>query len=672
MKNMTRVAAAAITGALVVAGGPGAAGRPRQVPTRAATAQTDCAGFDITLRGTTGDDNLIGTENADVIAGLGGDDTIEGAGGNDIVCGDDGSDTLVGDDGGDTLIGGPGNDSHDGGDGNDYVWYDYSPAPVTADLAAGVASGGDGDDTLVSIENLSGSHFSDILSGDSESNAFYGEGGNDSISGGDGGDYVFFDDAPNGVRVDLARGVATGVGRDSLTSIEGVNGSGFRDVISGNAITNSLTGNGGNDSISGGRGFDFAGFDANPVAVRVNLATGTARGQGADRLRGMEGIIGSTRSDTLTGARGTNTIYGGGGNDTLSGGGGFDWAAYDFAPSAITADLGAGSVRGEGRDVLKSMEGVSGSQFDDVLTGSGRGDGFYGEGGDDEIDGKGGFDWMYFDDAPGPVGVDWSAGTATGFGNDRFTAIEGFLGSAFDDSFTGDERDNYVAGGDGDDTFNGGLGTDIAYFSLSFAPIRADMNSGDVTGEGADHYDSVEGIVGSAFDDEIVGNDADNYIDGSSGDDRLSGGGGNDYLAPGPGDDVVDGGDGTYDLIDFFADASMDVNLTTGIATGEGRDSLSALEGVGTSDRADVIVGDAGDNFLFGWGGNDRVAAGDGDDEIDGGGGSDTLDGEAGSDSCVAGESLRSCEANAAARVHPLFEEAQQVVAAAASFRRNH
>ena len=674
MDHVVRVASAAVAATLLMAGPAAGATRPRHQTARTTTLQPEstCGFSDVTLEGTPGDDTLVGTDGIDVIDGRGGNDSIDGAGGPDILCGNEGNDTIVGGDDGDTLIGGAGDDTHDGDDGNDYVWYDFSPGGVTVDLSTGTASGGDGNDRLVSIENISGSHFADTLTGDLENNAFYGEGGDDTIVGGDGTDYVYFDDAPNGVKVDLARGLATGVGRDSLTSIEGAQGSRFRDTLRGDSASNPFTGNGGNDSISGAGGFDFVEFEALPASVRVNLAAGTARGQGADELRSMEGITGSPRSDILIGGKGTNTIQGGGGNDRLSGRGGFDWAVYDFAPAAVDADLGAGTVRGQGRDLLAGIEGISGSQFDDVLTGSSRSDGFYGLDGDDVINGKGAFDWMYFDDAPGPIDIESSSGTATGFGTDSFSAIEGVVGSQFDDNFAGDDRDNYFAGGGGDDTFDGASGTDIAYFSFSPSPITADLSSGEVAGEGADQFTSVEGIVGSPFDDVITGSSADDYIEGSAGDDRLSGGAGNDYFAPGPGNDTADGGDGTYDMIDFFANASMDVNLTTGVATGEGRDKLSNLEGVGTADKPDVIVGDAFGNFLFGWGGGDRITAGDGDDEVEGGGGSDIIDAGRGRDSCAAGESLRNCEGKDAATVPPLLDEALQVVAATASFRRNH
>ncbi|MEF8732006.1 MAG: hypothetical protein V5B40_08835 [Candidatus Accumulibacter meliphilus] len=65
----------------------------------------------------------------------------------------------------DTLLATPGDDTLDGGAGNDTVSYDAAAAGVSLDLAiAGAqATGGSGNDTLISIENLVGSLFDDTL-----------------------------------------------------------------------------------------------------------------------------------------------------------------------------------------------------------------------------------------------------------------------------------------------------------------------------------------------------------------------------------------------------------------------------------------------------------------------------------------------------------------------------
>jgi hypothetical protein len=71
--------------------------------------------------------------------------------------------------------------------------------------------------------------------------------GDDSLRGGSGTDWVdyspSFEEGSSGtnlspVRMDLRRGRASGLGRDTLTSIEGVNGGAGRDVLLGTSGAN--------------------------------------------------------------------------------------------------------------------------------------------------------------------------------------------------------------------------------------------------------------------------------------------------------------------------------------------------------------------------------------------------------------------------------------------------
>ncbi len=83
-----------------------------------------------------------------------------------------------------------------------------------------------------------------------------GGAGDDSIDGGTGSDIVTYDEAPNGVRVDLAAGKASGWGSDRVSRFEGAEGSRFADVLAGNGVANWLEGGGGNDRIYGRAGRD--------------------------------------------------------------------------------------------------------------------------------------------------------------------------------------------------------------------------------------------------------------------------------------------------------------------------------------------------------------------------------------------------------------------------------
>ncbi|HEY8355975.1 MAG TPA: calcium-binding protein, partial [Ramlibacter sp.] len=171
-------------------------------------------------------DLLTGTAADNYLMGRGGNDVINGGTGHDMASyrdargsvhvdlaittsqstGSDGTDRLVGIEaleGGshdDTLSGGTGNerfrgrggnDEINGGGGVDVVEYRDAGAAVSVDLgrASNQATGGDGTDQLIGIENLRGTGaFGDTLRGAAGRNVIEGLGGNDVISGGAGAD----------------------------------------------------------------------------------------------------------------------------------------------------------------------------------------------------------------------------------------------------------------------------------------------------------------------------------------------------------------------------------------------------------------------------------------------------------------------------------------------------
>lgn len=305
---------------------------------------------------TTGNDILTGDNNDNFIDGLAGNDTIYGLGGDDHLAGGSGNDVLAGGAGADLLRGQTGTDTAD---------YRDSAAGVMIDLVAGTATGGDAEgDTLSSIENIYGSAFADMLTGNGLANQLWGfdgddtlEGGagNDLLVGGKGGDIlnggagedtISYLDSDAGVTIDLTAGTASGgdAEGDSFTSIENVIGSDFRDTITGtdgrNIITdggardiidamggNDIIRNGaGPDQIDGGAGIDTVDYRYSTAAVTVNLfgdiyTGGFAEG---DTLTNIERIFGSEHHDRLTGDAGDNLLRGNGGNDVLRGGAGND------------------------------------------------------------------------------------------------------------------------------------------------------------------------------------------------------------------------------------------------------------------------------------------------------------------------------------------------------------
>jgi Ca2+-binding RTX toxin-like protein len=161
---------------------------------------------------------LTGTAAADDLFGEFGNDTLSGAAGNDRLFGEQDDDTLEGGLGDDRLFGGGGNDilrggagagRLDGGAGVDLASYFTGTAGVAVNLAAGTGSGGQAQgDTLIGIENLSGSQGSDSLIGSSGANVLQGwngsdvltgAGGQDTLTGGAGADRFVYSSAPQSV-----------------------------------------------------------------------------------------------------------------------------------------------------------------------------------------------------------------------------------------------------------------------------------------------------------------------------------------------------------------------------------------------------------------------------------------------------------------------------------------
>ena len=187
------------------------------------------------LEGGNGDDELIGSDGADRLNGGNGEDRVEywssdtgvtvnleegtGEGGDaegdviigvenvqgsyyrDVLIGDngsnyldglDGNDELRGNDGQDWLNGREGADKLDGGDGSDWVSYWASEAGVTVNLEDGTSEGGHAEgDVLVNVENIRGSDYKDILSGDEDVNILRGHDGDDELRGNNGDDRLY-------------------------------------------------------------------------------------------------------------------------------------------------------------------------------------------------------------------------------------------------------------------------------------------------------------------------------------------------------------------------------------------------------------------------------------------------------------------------------------------------
>jgi Ca2+-binding RTX toxin-like protein len=534
-------------------------------------------------------------------------------------------------------------------------------------------------DTLLGSDNGAGSF-----------EAYEGRRGNDFIDGRGGYDVVVYATdltTTTGITVNMAAGTVTGdatVGTDTLRHVEAVRGTNFADTYDasnfGAAGTlnvgslgtfNDFQGGGGDDTVIG-NGNTRVNYSSALSAVTVDLQTvangdstqviGTATGatEGTDSLKGVNAAQGSTFDDTLLGSNFNNTFTGLGGNDFIDGRGGFDTASYNsmtLATGGITVNMAAGTVTDNvnnviGQDTLRSIEGVQGTNFADSYTATNFSSGaidpvtglpyanvgnngtfnqFEGMAGNDTITGNGNTRVLYTN-ATAAVTVDLAAGTGTGdasVGTDTFTGVNSVTGSGFGDTLSGAATGDSFVGLAGNDFIDGRGGFDTAIYNISTtAGISINMASGTVTGidssVGTDTLRNIEGVQGTNFDDTYV---ATGY--GQAGAQNVSTTNGNFNVFQGNGGNDTITGNGNTEIQFTNASGGVNVNLSTGIASGDASVGTDTITGgvfrVLGSNFNDTITGTSGADLLNGNAGNDIINGAGGNDTLTGGGGADTF-----------------------------------------------
>ena len=464
------------------------------------------------------------------------DTTLEGLGGND---------TLLGGTGKDFLIGGPGADYLNGSvagtiqNGNfvpsveeDGTTYASSLGAVQIDLAAHTATGGDAQgDVLISIEDVQGTAYGDLLLGDNSRNVLDGWFGDDIIDGRLGADVI-----------GAGAGDDTVFGRASGATLDG--GDGFGDLLTYERASAAVTVN-----LKTGDGRLTGSSTHDTITPYVVVAPdGTAHSVAG--FSSFENLTGSAFFDSLTGDDFDNIIKGLAGNDTIHGGAGDDTL-----------------IGGVGADTMDGGDGIDLADYSSSLFGVSV-DLFHGTGASG--------------DAAGDVLVLKSTGA-----NTTFNTIENLLGSLQPDTLIGDDGTNVIdpnlshsrLNSGFIDLVDGGAGIDTLKLDYSQEDLGKGMaggfdigatstdwkTTGTFTRQMLSTSDVRDGVTFSNIERlEVIGTIKNDLVRAGQGDDTIATGGGDDTVYAGLGNDRVYSGSGN-DFVALGTGADLKLSASGGL-----------------------------------------------------------------------------------------------------------
>ncbi len=465
----------------------------------------------------------------------------------------------------------------------------------------------------------------DTLRGMAGNDTLVGGRGNDIFDGGDGQDIASFARATAAVHIDLMTVAAThfvinaGSGQDQLISIEGVEGSGFADlllgttgadVLKGGDGDDTLDGRGGGDSLSGGGGNDVyavssqsdiviendnGGVDTIFTKTNYILASGSAvEVLSTDRndLANNLNLTGNSGRQQLIGDFGMNVLTGGGGADTLVGLRGNDTYVVDVASYFPGADVVIVEAAGEGIDtvVVSQASGAAswtltaGSEVELLqaasgtaainITGNAIAQRIEGNGGANILNGGGGADTL--------------------------------IGFAGDDSYLVRELGSVVVEG------NGG-GRDTVFTTVSY---NLGVNEVEVLSTVSNADTVAIDLIGNFATQLVIGNYGANVLNGgSAGADTLIGLRGNDVYAVGSQSiGIVEAAGEGDDTLVSSASYQIRNGVSIEVFAAQNRGGSEALVLTG-NEVAQTVLGNAGANTLDGRGGADTLV-GDGGADV--------------------------------------------------------
>lgn len=320
------------------------------------------------------------------------------------------------------------------------------------------------------------------------------------------------------------------------------------------------------------------------------------------------------------------------GDDYLDGLGGSDTVVYSNASSAVTINLATTTAQdtgGAGSDLLKNIENIRGSIYNDTLTGDDNDNVLDGGFGIDALTGGAGND-TYIVTAGDTVTE--SAGVGGGDSDTVQSKVDYTLGANIENltlltgaqygtgnsgsnTITGNAAANVLEGGGGTDTLKGLGGNDTYIVRTGTVTITEAANGGT---------DTVQAFMTTTLDVNVenlrlmgktaingIGNDGNNIIYANSALNTLDGKGGTDTLSYqfGASSGVV---------------AVLSASAATTVSGGSGADVISNFENLIGSRFNDNFTGSTANNILAGGLGNDTLTGAGGNDTLDGGVGNDT------------------------------------------------
>jgi len=595
-------------------------------------------------------------EDADVgfeIEGDTSDNQITGTSADDEISGDAGNDTLTGGAGDDTLDGGTGIDRLFGGAGNDILVID-TPLPA-AQPTGERYDGGIGTDILAIAQSAGASV--DTPSGQSVSVVL----ASTELSGLEG--VRFFSEQGTRLNV-VVRADQLGAGLSNSATLFGGDGDDSLSVLALTAGSYTLPGFVRDASWHASTDV----FDPGDTVGLVAVGSGNFTLNASATHAGIEALVGGAGNDTLNGSAGSEILNGNGGVNILNGGGGNDLlvaanttpfggtpSSFTFAGSAFNGGAGFDYLSiGGAVDFKGTISGIEGLNFQDAFTASAPNTAsqdaasldigaaaFAGMATDLHLRGTGD---IFVVLAPGNSfngsGFVFENGADVSFEVNGSTANDSIIGTSNDDDIEGLAGNDTLNGGAGTDTLSGGAGNDLL--------VQAGATTGAEQYDGGDGIDTLRVSNSVAIDtpdgpfyDVILAGNTLSSIEkiefasvantsfrtvigaGQQSGLGLVGGAGTDLLV------VLTGGAGSYQLANYTLTnwSVSDAVILIG-GPGDGYTLRTAATHAGTQ----VLVGNDGDDHLFGGVGTDILLGNAGDDTLSADDGTDTMTGGAGND----------------------------------------